>query len=290
MVSNRISKNDGGHGDALRVVPRRHVTRDVVSVVCVLLLAAVVWSAATNERFGWPVVAHYFLSPLVLVGLWNTILVTVLSMLLAFVLGVVVELMNESGAPVLKFISSIYLWVFRGTPLLVQVIILFNISALYPKIGFGIPFTDIGTGPIDVNSVITPFAVGVLALGINEGAYMAEVIRGGILAVPAGQIDAAKSIGMKPMQVFFKIVFPQAIRSIIPATGNQVISMMKASSLVSVIAFPDLLYSVQAIYARNFQTIPLLIVASIWYLIVTTVLMAVQRVVERHYTRKGTER
>lgn len=282
--------NNGHIGDRPRVVPRRHVARDVVSVACLLLLAAIVWSAATNERFGWPVVAHYFLSPLVLVGLWNTILVTVLSMLLAFVLGVLVELMNESGAPVLKFISGIYLWVFRGTPLLVQVIILFNISALYPQIGFGIPFTDIGTGPIDVNSVITPFAVGVLALGINEGAYMAEVIRGGILAVPVGQIDAAKSIGMKPLQVFFKIVFPQAVRSIIPATGNQVISMMKASSLVSVIAFPDLLYSVQAIYARNFQTIPLLIVASIWYLIVTTVLMALQRVIEGHYAKKGAER
>lgn len=282
-----FNNKDGFGDESLKVVPRKHVARNTISVVCVILLVAVVWSAVTNERFGWPIVAQYFLSPLVLVGLWNTVLVTILSMLLAFVLGIIVELMNESGAPVLKFISGIYLWVFRGTPLLVQVIILFNISALYPNIRIGIPFTDIGTAPIDVNSVITPFAVGVLALGINEGAYMAEVIRGGILAVPTGQIDAAKAIGMRPMQVFFKIVFPQAIRTIIPATGNQVISMMKASSLVSVIAFPDLLYSVQAIYARNFQTIPLLIVASIWYLIVTTVLMAIQRFIEQHYTKKG---
>ncbi|SJM59546.1 amino acid ABC transporter permease [Gulosibacter sp. 10] len=272
-------------GADLVIVPRRHVGRRIVSVLVLVAVALMVVSMATNERFQWDVIVHYFTSWSVLAGLWNTVLLTVLSMLIAIVLGVIAALMRQSSSWVLRGVSAAYLWVFRGTPLLVQVILLFNISALYPTIAFGIPFTPLQMAPIDVNALITPFMVGVIALGVNEGAYMAEIIRGGILSVPAGQVQAAQALGMTPARIFRRIVLPQAIRTILPPTGNQVISMLKATSLVSVIAFPDLLYSVQAVYSRTFETIPLLLVATIWYLIITTILMIGQHFIERHYDR-----
>ena len=267
----------------MRIVPRRHIARRIFSAIVILLVLALASTLVTNERYQWDVVARYFTSPLVLQGLWNTIMLTVFAMLISLVLGVVAALMSQSASWVLRSISAAYLWLFRGTPLMVQVILIFNISALYPTIAFGVPFTPWQMAPINVNEVITPFMVGVLALGINEGAYMAEIIRGGILGVPKGQVHAAQALGMSPARVFVRIVLPQAIRTILPPTGNQVISMLKATSLVSVIAFPDLLYSVQAVYSRTFETIPLLLVATIWYLIVTTVLMIGQHFVEQHY-------
>ncbi|RGE20761.1 amino acid ABC transporter permease [Leucobacter sp. wl10] len=267
----------------VKIVPRRHIARRVFSLAVIVAVLGLASTLVTNERFQWGVVANYFTSTLVLQGLWNTIRLTVLAMLIALVLGVITALMSQSASWVLRGIASLYLWLFRGTPLMVQVILIFNISALYPTIAFGVPFTPWQMAPLDVNELITPFMVGVLALGINEGAYMAEIIRGGILSVPRGQVHAAQALGMGPARVFSRIVFPQAIRTILPPTGNQVISMLKATSLVSVIAFPDLLYSVQAVYSRTFETIPLLLVATIWYLIVTTLLMIGQHFLEKHY-------
>ena len=207
---------------------------------------------------------------------------TVLAMLLSVVLGLVAALMRMSQVVVLRWLAAAYLWVFRGTPLLVQIVLLFNISALYPTIGVNLGAFRLG--PIDVNQLLTPFLVGVLALGVNEGAYMAEVIRSGLMAVSSGQREAARAIGMSPWQVFTRIVLPQSMRYIIPPTGNQLISLLKSTSLVSVIAFPDLLYSVQAIYARNYLTIPLLLVASLWYLFITSLLMIAQHYIERWFS------
>lgn len=265
------------------VVQRASRTRRIVLLVIVGLLALqVLISVITNPNFRWDVVAQYFTFGNVMVGLWNTLQLTVLSMLLLLVLGLVAALMRMSHVAVLRWLAAAYLWVFRGTPLLVQVVLLFNISALYPTIGLDLGFVQLG--PLDVNAILTPFMVGVLALGVNEGAYMAEIIRSGLMAVPHGQREAARAIGMKPAQVFTRIVLPQSMKYIIPPTGSQLISMLKLTSLVSVIAFPDLLYSVQAIYARNYLTIPLLMVASLWYLFITSLLMIAQHFIERYFS------
>jgi polar amino acid transport system permease protein len=180
--------------------------------------------------------------------------------------------------------SSFYIWFFRGTPVLVQLLFWYNIAALYPKIALGIPF-----GPAfvhaDANTLITPFTAAILGLGLNEGAYMAEIVRAGIISVDAGQSDAAQSLGMTRLQTMRRIVLPQAMRVIIPPTGNETISMLKTSSLASVIVVTELLYAAQLIYSVNFKTIPLLIVASIWYIVCTSVLYVGQYYLERHYGR-----
>src|SRR4029079_1552251 len=176
------------------------------------------------------------------------------------------------------------IWLFRGTPVLVQLLFWQFISALYPTLSFGIPF-----GPevvhCDATHLITPFTAAILGLGLNEGAYMAEIVRAGIISVDEGQTDAAQALGMSRLQTMRRIVLPQAMRVIIPPTGNETISMLKTSSLVSVIAYAELLYSVQLIYAVNFLQIPLLIVASIWYLIFTSLLSIGQYYIERHFGR-----
>lgn len=266
-----------------RIVPLRHPLRTTVSVVFTLLALIVLYSVCTNPRFQWDVVAEYFLSPQVLKGLGNTLLLTLLSMIGAIVLGVVLAIMRVSRSRVLRWFSAAYIWLFRGTPLLVQLIIFFNISALYPEIALSVPGLGTLLGPININVIMTPFIVAVLALATNEAAYMAEIVRGGLVSVSPGQAEAAKALGMSPVTVFFRVVLPQAMRFIVPPTGNQVISMLKSTSLVSVIAYTDLLYSVQAIYARTFETIPLLLVASLQYLLVTTVLMIIQHFIEQHY-------
>jgi polar amino acid transport system permease protein len=195
--------------------------------------------------------------------------------------------MRLSPNPLVSGASWLYIWAFRGTPVLVQILLWYNIAALYPRIALGIPF-----GPqfahINASSVITPFIAGMLALGLNEGAYMAEIVRAGIISVPEGQTHAAQSLGMTRLLTMRRVVLPQAMRVIVPPTGNETISMLKTTALVSVIATTDLLYSVQLIYAVNYRTIPLLLVASIWYLIVTTVLSLGQFYVERYFGRGAT--
>lgn len=268
--------------ETIKAVPVRHPGRVVAAVVVVLLGAAVVLQAITNPRFGWNVVLDYFVSTQILDGLWRTIELTVLSMVIGIVFGVLLAVMRLSPNPVLSVSSWAYIWFFRGTPLLVQIIFWFNLAALYPDVSLRLPF-----GPqlahLNINAIITPFAAAVLGLGLNEGAYMAEIVRGGILSVDAGQVEAGQSLGMTRVLTMRRIVLPQAMRTIIPPTGNQVISMLKTTSLVSVIALPELLYSAQIIYSRTYQTIPLLVVASIWYLVVTSILTFGQYFVERHF-------
>jgi len=184
---------------------------------------------------------------------------------------------------------SFYVGFFRGTPLLVQLIFWFNLAALYPAIAFGVPFgPHLVTG--DANKLITPFVAAILGLGLNEAAYMAEIVRAGLLSVDHGQTQAAQALGMTQRQIFRRIVLPQSMRVIIPPTGNQTISMLKTTSLVSVIALHDLLYASQIIYSRTYLVIPLLITASLWYLIVTTVLSVGQYYIERHFKRGDMQR
>jgi polar amino acid transport system permease protein len=217
-----------------------------------------------------------------------TLELTVTSMAIGITLGVILAVMRLSPNPLVAGASWVYIWFFRGTPVFVQILFWFNIAALYPHIAIGIPLGPQFTH-VNVTTLITPFVAGMLALGLNEGAYMAEIVRAGIISVDEGQGEAAQALGMTRLLTMRRIVLPQAMRVIIPPTGNETISMLKTTSLVSAIAVTELLYSAQVIYARTYQTIQLLIVASTWYLIVTTILSIGQHYVERHYGR-GTSR
>lgn len=265
----------------------RQSARWVMVIVTFVLLAMLIHLLVTSSSLQWGVVRHYFTSPDVLAGLVRTLYLTAIAMAVGIVGGTILALMRLSKSLVLSTAASSYIWLFRGTPLLVQLLFWFNIASFVPRLSLGIPF-----GPTFVsastNSLITILAAAVLGLGLNEAAYMSEIVRAGIVSVDAGQGEAALALGMTKRLVFRRIVLPQAMRVIIPPTGNQTIGMLKGTSLVSVISLPELLYSVQLIYARNFETIPLLVVASIWYLIVTTILSIGQHYVERHFGKGRT--
>ena len=268
----------------LTMVPTRHPGRTVASIILIILTAMLVQNLFANKNFQWDVVRKYFFSSSVLQGLGATIELTVLSMVIGIVLGIGLAVMRQSANPIVSRLALLYIWFFRGTPLLVQLIFWFNLSALYPKLSLSVPFgPQIVSG--SANALITPFIAALLGLALNEAAYMAEIVRGGLLGVPRGQAEAASAIGMHPGLAMRRIILPQAMRIIVPPTGNQIIGMLKTTSLVSVIATQELLYSVQLIYARTFETIPLLIVACLWYLIVTTVLSIGQHFVEKRLGR-----
>ena len=277
----------GVRSDQIKAIPVRHLGRWITAAIIVVLAVALANSMRANERFEWEIVRQYFYSSRVLHGLVVTLELTALSMAIGIVLGIVLAVMRLSPNPLVSSASWIYIWFFRGTPVLVQILLWYNIAAVYPRFSLGIPF-----GPqfahFTAASLITPFVAGMLALGLNEGAYMAEIVRAGIISVDEGQTEAAQSLGMTRLQTMRRIVLPQAMRVITPPTGNETISMLKTTSLVSVIATTDLLYSVQLIYAVNYRTIPLLIVACIWYLIVTTILSIGQYYLERHFGRGAT--
>jgi polar amino acid transport system permease protein len=268
----------------IKATPLRHPGRWIASLIIAVLVAMLVHTLVTNQRFGWSVVGDYFTSRSILEGLLRTLELTAIAMIGAIILGVILAVMRLSPNPIVSSTSWVYIWFFRGTPLLVQVIFWFNLSAIYPRLSIGVPF---GPGFVSgsSNSLITPMIAASLALILNESAYMAEIVRAGILSVDEGQSEAAAALGLRRLQVMRVIVLPQAMRVIIPPVGNDTINMLKYTSLVSVIALPELLYSAQIIYSKNFQTIPLLIVASLWYLIVTTVLSIGQHFVERHFGR-----
>ncbi|WP_285313898.1 amino acid ABC transporter permease [Pseudarthrobacter sp. fls2-241-R2A-168] len=238
---------------------------------------------STNPNFKWGVVAKYFTHESILRGLMLTLFLTVASMVLGTLLGLVMAIMRASSIKPIAATAGVYITLFRGTPVLVQLIFWFNIAALYPNLTIGIPFTDISTA-IDVNALMAPITAALIGLTLNEAAYMAEIIRGGFSAVGKGQLEAADSLGMSGAMKMRKVIIPQAMPSIIPATGNQVIGMFKETSLVSVLGVAELLQSAQLIYARTYETIPLLIVASLWYLVMTLVLSYPQSQLEKKYS------
>jgi polar amino acid transport system permease protein len=267
------------------VVPLRHPWTWLASAIVVLIFAGAGISVATNPAFEWPVVAEYMFDPQILAGLLRTLELTIASMLIGLLLGTILAVMRRSRNKLLSIVSWLYIWVFRSVPALVQLIFWYNFGALYSRIAIGIPF-----GPTlysaSTNSVITPLSAALAGLGLAQAAYTAEVIRAGIASVPAGQTRAALALGMRPTTIFLRIILPQAMRVIIPPVGNEIISMVKSTSLVSVIAMADLLYSAQLIYARTYETIPLLIVASLWYLIIVSVLSAGQHALEHHFRQQ----
>jgi polar amino acid transport system permease protein len=271
-----------GRPEEIKAVPVRRPGRWIVAFIVLVVLASVVRAIVSNPNFEWGTVWHYMSDPQILHGVVATIYLTVTAMVIGVVLGVILAVMRLSPNPVVSGASWIYIFFFRGTPVLVQIIFWFNISALFPHIDLGVPF-----GPAlihaDGNKIITTFVAAMLALGLNEGAYMAEIVRAGIVSVSEGQTEAAESLGMGRLQIMRHIVLPQAMRVMLPPTGNETISMLKSTSLVSVIGFAELLYETTQIYAQNYETIPLLITASIWYLIMTSVAYVGQYFLERKF-------
>ncbi|MFB6678087.1 amino acid ABC transporter permease [Streptomyces sp. NPDC056390] len=261
-----------------RIVRRPRTGQWLGAAVVLVLLALAANSVIRNDAFQWDVVADYFTSASVLRGLGLTLWLTALVMALGFALGTLLAVMRLSANPVLRSVSWGYVWLFRSMPILVQLLFWFNIGALYPHI-LGIKTVDL----------FGPITVAIIGLTLHEAAYAAEVVRGGILSVDRGQIEAAQALGLSRFRRWRRIILPQAMRSIVPPAGNMLIGTLKGTSIVSVIAVQDLLYSVQLVYHRTYQVIPMLLVATIWYVVVTSLLSAGQFYVERHYAR-GSER
>ncbi|MFM9370778.1 amino acid ABC transporter permease [Streptomyces sp. Da 82-17] len=276
------------HETAPRTVARRRPGQWLAAALALLLFVMIANSVVRNPRFQWGVVGDYFTTPAVLDGLFLTLWLTAAVMVLGFLAGTLLAVMRLSANPVLRTLSWGYIWIFRSTPLLVQLLFWFNIGALYPTLGLGIPF-----GPefvtVKTVNVFGAAATALIGLTLHEAAYAAEVVRGGILSVDAGQTEAAQALGLGRARLLRRIVVPQAMRSIVPTAGNMLIGTLKGTSIVSILAVQDLLYSVQLVYNRTYQVIPLLLVATLWYIAVTTVLTVAQFYVERHYAR-GAER
>ncbi|BFV57351.1 amino acid ABC transporter permease [Kitasatospora sp. CMC57] len=268
----------------IKAVPVRHPGRWAGAVVILVLLAMLLHALFQNKAFQWDVFAKYFFDSSILHGLTVTLELTALAMLMGVVGGILLAVMRLSPNPLLSGTAWIYIWFFRGTPVLVQLVIWFNLGALWPSLSLGVPF-----GPAfwseNTNTLIPVFVAALLGLGLNEAAYMAEIVRGGIQSVDEGQAEASHALGMSRFVTMRRIVLPQAMRVIIPPTGNETISMLKTTSLVSVIALEELFRAGQNIYSRTFQTIPLLIVVSVWYLLLTSLLTVGQYYIERHYAR-----
>ncbi|MCU1475814.1 MAG: polar amino acid transporter, inner rane subunit [Subtercola sp.] len=264
---------------------RHRPSQWVASVLVLAIAALIIWTFATNKNVDWGVIMKYLTFPSILDGLWTTIWLTVAAMAIGIVGGVVLASCRLSPNVLLKGAADVYVWFFRGTPLLVQLIFWYNIAIFIPRVEIGIPFTNVTFFSASTNDVVSPLGAALLGLALNEAAYMCEVVRGGLLSVSSGQSEAAQSLGLSGRQTFTQIVLPQAMRAIVPPTGNQVIGMLKGTSLVSVMAVYDLFYSAQAIYTTNGKVIPLLIVACIWYLIITSILYLFQSRLERRFAR-----
>ncbi|MGW4822818.1 amino acid ABC transporter permease [Streptomyces sp. NPDC004227] len=280
------STEDGSAAAAgdVPIVPRRHPYRWLAAAVTLWLAFSFAQAIATKETMHWDTVGQYVFHPDILAGLVVTLKLTAVATVLGVVGGIVLAIMRLSPNPVLSGVSTGYVWFFRGTPLLVQLLFFYFMAALFPTLSISIPY-----GPtlfsVSTNIVMTQFVAAVLAFGSNEAAYMAEIVRSGIMSVSIGQNEAAASLGISRRRTLWHIVLPQAMRIIIPPMANNVILLLKATSLVLVIAVPDLLTSVQLIYSTNFLQIPLLTVACAWYLSITSVLTVVQYYLERRFGR-----
>jgi polar amino acid transport system permease protein len=271
-----------------KLVPLRRPGRWVTALVGLAILGLVLRSVITNPRFQWDVVGRYLTATSVLHGLWLTIWLTAAVMVCGYLLGIGIAAMRLSGNPILRTLSFGYVWLVRSVPPLVQLLFWYELASLYPRLSLGIPF---GHEFITVKTahLFTGLLAAFVGLTIDVAAFSSEIVRGGILSVEHGQVEAAQSIGLPNGRIFRRIVLPQAMPAIIPASGNMLIGMLKATSIVSVIAVQDLLYSVQLIYNQNYLIMPLLLVATIWYVALTSVLSVGQYYVERHYAR-GTRR
>ena len=274
--------------EPIKAIPVRHYGRWVAGVIILFISFIVVRSVITNDALQWPVVGDYLFDDRILRGLQNTLILTVISMLIGIFGGILLAVMRLSPNPLTSGAAALYIWLFRGTPLITQLIIWNFLALAYPRLGLGIPF-----GPEfvswDTNQLITQFTASLLGLGLNEAAYMAEIVRGGIQSVDSGQLEASSALGMSRTKTLRRIILPQAMRVIIPPTGNETISMLKTTSLVVVIGYFELMVAAQTIYSQNYKTVPLLITAAAWYLFMTSVLTLIQMQIEKRFAR-GTSR
>jgi len=268
-----------------RIVPARYPARTLGAAFSALVMAALLYSVLTNPRWGWGVFAEWFFAEPILVGLGRTLLLTALSALFGLTLGTLLALARVSRSPLLSGLSFSYVWLFRSIPVLVLLLLINNLGYLYETIALGVPFTGWTLYSWNTTQLISPFVAAVVGLTLNQSAYSAEIIRGGILAVDQGQLEAASALGLPRRRQALRIVLPQAMRSILPSGFNNLIGLAKGTSVVYILAMPDLFYTVQIIYRRNLEVIPLLMVATVWYLVILTVLSLVQQQVERHYAR-----
>lgn len=274
--------------DVSEAAEQARPVRLAFTLLALVIAAQIGWLIITNPSLEWHVVWQWLFDPSVLQGLTVTLGLAVAAMIIGAAIGLLLAIARLSNSKLARGFAGLYIWFFRGTPMLVQLIFWYNLATLFPNLSIAIPF-----GPTivswDTNTVITPLTAAVIGLALNEAAYMAEIIRGGLLSVDPGQSETAQAFGMTRARALRRIIIPQAMRSIVPPTGNQFISLIKGTSLVSVIAMNDLHYSVQSIYNRTFEIIPLLLVAVVWYLLVTSILNVGQSRIEAYYSR-GTRR
>ncbi len=270
---------------AIDAVPLRHPWRWVGAAAIIGLVGLFLYGAATNPAYGWATYRKYLFDHRVSEAAWNTLQLTFWAMLLGLVLGVIIAVMRLSPNPILNSVSWVYLWIFRGTPVYVQLVFWGLFPTLYQKIQVGVPF-----GPtffqLNLRELSISFILAIIGLGLNEAAYMAEIIRAGISSVPEGQLEASTALGMSWWMTMRRVVLPQAMRVIIPPTGNELISMLKTTSLVTAVPYTLELYTrTRDISAVIFEPVPLLLVAASWYLAITSVLMVGQYYLERHFSR-----
>jgi polar amino acid transport system permease protein len=286
VETSELTETRTGRPDEIKAVPVRRPGRWIAAAIVLLIAASLVRSVITNSNFQWHVVGQYLFDPRILQGVVKTLELTVLSMVIGILIGILMAVMRQSPNPIVSGASWLYIWFFRGTPLYVQLLFWGFFGALYKTIDLGVPF-----GPsfihLNTNATITFFVAGLLGFGLNEGAYMAEIVRAGIISVDEGQTEAAQSLGMGRLAIMRLIVLPQAMRVILPPTGNETISMLKNTSLAVAVggSLFELLTQAQHIYDATYQTIPLLIVACLWYLAMTSVAYVGQYFLERHYGR-----
>lgn len=272
----------GPDGAPVPVVALKHPDRWIMGILALALALWLVITLATNPNIQWGKVVEYLFFPKIIDGIWVTLAISVLATALGLVLGVVLAIMKLSQNPVLNWLATLYIWFFRGTPVLVQLIFWYNLAFLFPRLVLKVPFTDIGVW-WNTNDVMTGFTAALLGLGLNLAAYFAETVRAGIQAVDKGQTEAAYALGMTPLKRMRVIVLPQALRVIIPPTGNEFISMLKTTSLVYVVAGNDLMTNASQIYKQNNLIMELLIVASIWYMVMTAIATFLQSKLEARF-------
>lgn len=267
--------------DGLEVVPVRHWGRHILSTVVAAILAITVYGFVTNPNIEWSVVGQYLFSPAIIDGLWGTLQLTLWSMVFAVILAVIIAVMRMNESKVVSGFAAGYVFVFRGVPLIVLLIFVGNLGLFFKTISLGIPFTDVTLFSVQSKEVMTPFVASVIGLSVAGSGYMAEIVRAGLISVGRGQHEAAKALGCTPTQALRYIVMPQALKVLFPPMGNELISMLKATAIVSVIAGGDLLTIALGISGINYRTIELLIVATTWYLLVISVLSIGQYFLER---------
>ncbi|MBP1326859.1 polar amino acid transport system permease protein [Leucobacter exalbidus] len=274
-----------GTDDDVVAVPLRRPWRWISAIVVLALVVSFVAAIATNPNLDFDTVGEFVFDPRIIEGVWLTLVITVVSMVVSTLLSIVIAAMRLATNPVLTTVAWFYVWAFRGTPVLVQIVLWGYLGLLFDKITLGVPLTDVVFWQMDTNSLVTPFVAGLLALTLNQAAYSSEIVRAGMMSVDEGQREAAYSLGMAPLYTFRRVLLPQAMRVIIPPMGNELISMLKNTSLLSVIAVMELYTQASVISSSNLKQVELLIVVSLWYLFMTSVLSVPQYYLERRYGR-----